>query len=177
MLPDIDNRINNIIKSLETTIMPALDPNNSLANEQAALAVGHLKLLLAQWDNAFLFERQNLQLLAGAAQQLVALADGGEHTMAAADAVATALAAQANASPENVATLMPLYIGLGDAVDNFIRACETDGSDACRAALETVVLDYGQAQAVRERTWFKATGLDPNAAALGSIADMLAAQG
>ena len=55
MLPDISIRINNLIKAMEKTIAPAIDPDNGLAKEQAALVVSHLRMLDQQWDTAYLY--------------------------------------------------------------------------------------------------------------------------
>lgn len=43
MLPNITLRIENLIKAMETIVIPAVDPDNDLATEQAQLIIGHLK--------------------------------------------------------------------------------------------------------------------------------------
>ena len=48
MTPDIDVRLQSVIKAIEQVILPALDPHNPLAREQAALAIGHLHMIRGQ---------------------------------------------------------------------------------------------------------------------------------
>ncbi|MGD9659970.1 MAG: hypothetical protein AB7U63_01725 [Porticoccaceae bacterium] len=173
MLPDIDNRINNLIKAVEKTIAPAIDPENGLAQEQAALVVGHLKMLNTQWDKAYLFERGSFDNMRSLASQLAAIADGGQQTQNAKDALTAALGGIPVELPLTPSGINKHTIAIGNLVDNLINACYVDGSAAFKAALSELVLNYGEKQATRERIWFNANGLDPDKAKLGSIDDML----
>jgi len=173
MLPDIDNRINNLIKAVEKTIAPAIDPENGLAQEQAALVVGHLKMLNTQWDKAYLFERGSFDNMVSLARQLAAAAEGGQHVVSTKDALAAQLDALPTELPPTPSGVNKYTIAIGYLVDDLINACYTDGRPAFKTALAELVLNYGEKQATRERIWFNANGLDPDKAKLGSIDDML----
>ena len=78
MLPDISNRITNIIKAIEKTISPAIDAENRMAQEQAALAIGHLQMLEQQWNYAYVFEKGSFENMLALANQLYDVAGGGQ---------------------------------------------------------------------------------------------------
>ena len=48
MNPSIDLRIRSMLRALQETVIPALDPSDALAREQAGLLVGHLHALSIQ---------------------------------------------------------------------------------------------------------------------------------
>lgn len=52
MTPSIDIRIATIVRAMEDVVAPAIDPGNSLAREQAALVVGQVRLIAAQWSRS-----------------------------------------------------------------------------------------------------------------------------
>jgi hypothetical protein len=159
MLPSIDLRIQNLIKALSQVVIPAIDPENALAREQAQLTIAHLHLIAAQWQKAPVFEAQSLSALRALAERLVAVSAGGAETLRA----AAGLRAQLDRP----------YDELGRAVDRLIVAAAADGDAGFRAALDEAVLDYGAKQAFRERVWFAGSALDPDVAELPSIDAML----
>jgi hypothetical protein len=161
VLPSIELRIANLIKALSQVVLPAIDPRNALAREQAQLAIGHLQLIALQWRKAAAFEAQALATLRELGEQLADAAAGGGGTMQAAAALREAL------------TLGRAYAELGGAIDRLIRAASADAAPDFRARLDDAVLAHGALQAWRERVWFAATGLDPDARALPSIDEML----
>ena len=63
-------------------------------------------------------------------------------------------------------------VRVGSIIDEVIRGDE--GQDRIPAELLTLVLEYGEYQAWRERTWFQDNMLDPGRADLPSISEMLA---
>lgn len=160
MLPSIELRIQNLVKALSEVVLPAIDPENGLAREQAGLVIAHLRLIAQQWEKAPAFEAGSLDALRALAQRLADLAEGGLATSSAAADLRTALGTQD-------------FAKIGNAVDRLIFAVGEDGGPAFRAQLDERVLEYGALQAWRERVWFAGTGLDPDAAGLPSIDEML----
>jgi hypothetical protein len=158
VLPSIELRIQNLIKALSQVVLPAIDPGNALAREQAQLVIGHLELIARQWERAPAYEAQAFAALRELADRLVRDAEGGSGTMEAAAALREA---------------PPRRAEVGDAIDRLIRAASADGSPGFRARLENAVLEHGALHAWRERVWFAGTGLDPDASALPSIDEML----
>ncbi|POP53302.1 hypothetical protein [Zhongshania marina] len=173
MLPDISNRINNLSKALETVIMPAIPTENSFAAEQAALMLGHLKMLDQQWDFAYLYEKGSFDNMLALAARLEQLALGGSESKAAAVQLGALLASLPEILPLTVNTVNDLTKSLGVAVDKLIVAAYKDGSAEFKAAMLNSILDYNHIQCTRERTWFKANNLDPDVRGLPSMDEML----
>ena len=105
MTPDIDLRIASMVRAMEDVVRPAIDPLNSLAAEQAALIVGHLRLLAIQWNKAESYARTCLADLDATLDGLVP--SGGPATRAAA-----AAAVQPAGPPPTTMTSQPSFRGI-----------------------------------------------------------------
>ena len=174
MLPSIDTRIQNLIKAMQQVILPAMDPANKLAQEQAQLLMGHLHLISLHWDKAWLFETVSLAALKVLAATLCE-ARGGTRTTAAAAALRQALDVAAAVRPLTATHSADVRNTLGAAIDTLIEALEVDADDASREVAAGAIVAHGERQMHRERVWFAAAGLDPQRAELESIEQMLAA--
>jgi hypothetical protein len=146
MNPGFAVRLHSMQRALTTMIMPAIDPNNQIAQEQAALLCAHLGMLTTQWDHMDEYARLCLADLVEVARRLEA--KGGSATLASGDALTAALQ-----SPP--------------------RAADLDGDAVFRAALHREVLLHGNRQAARDRSWFIQCGFDVNAGELPSIDRLL----
>lgn len=171
MLPGIELRIQNLIKALSQVVLPAVDPGNGLAREQAQLVIAHLQLIAQQWDKAQTFEAQSLAALRALGERLAPAAAGGAETSRACAGLRDALARR-SASNER-AELAREHQALGTALEQLIAATFADGSADFRAQLDEAVLEHGEHQAWRERVWFAGNALDPDRAELPSIDEML----
>lgn len=87
MTPDIDLRISTMVRAMEEVVMPAVDTHNGLAREQAALLVGQLKLLAAQWKHTEDYASVCIADLVKTLSGLIPL--GGEETKNAAKVIET----------------------------------------------------------------------------------------
>lgn len=164
MTPSIDIRIATIVRAMEDVVAPAIDPGNSLAREQAALVVGQVRLIAAQWSRSEDYARVCLADLAGVMADLAPA--GGPLTRAAQGGVATALAAEGRAEAH--------YKQLMVAADALVRAADADGEPAFRADLRTRLLDFSARQSMRDRSWFAGSGFDLNPDQLQPIDDLVA---
>lgn len=162
MTPDIDLRIASMVRAMEDVVRPAIDPLNSLAAEQAALIVGHLRLLAIQWNKAESYARTCLADLEATLEGLAP--SGGPATRAAAAELAEARVAGGGAEAH--------YKAVMRATDSLVRAAARDGEPAFREALHRGVLAFSTRQSLRDRSWFAASGFDLNPAELHSIADL-----
>lgn len=160
MNPSLDLRLKTMLRSLTEVILPALDPENSLAQEQARLLVGHLHAMLLQQPHAARFTAIEVQALRTLAERLVAASAGGPSTMAARAQVSAALNTQDHAA-------------LSHAVEALVVDSRTDGAQEFLRKLERLVLDEAKATSWRGRTWFKAMNFDANPALLSDIPTML----
>lgn len=173
MLPGITNRLNALVKAVDAIILPAVDPDNDLAKEQATLTLGHLKVLLEQWDKAFVYELGNYVELRQLAEKILPLVEGGVQIQQACGALASAHAQAPTELPFGSEPLNEEAKKLGDAIDELIYATHEDGGDDFKDQLEQIMVEYGEEQTLRQRIWFQGTGLEQSASELGDIDSML----
>jgi hypothetical protein len=171
MLPSIDLRIQNLIKALQEVVLPAIPARERLARDQASLVIGHLNMIAAQWKSALKFESQSLDGLLKLSEKLHAAGNVGMN----AD-LRVRLGAEIDRTKQvdrsDGAALEEGVLRLGNLIDEVIRA--DDSMAPIPPELMTLVFEYGEIQAWRERTWFQGNMLDPGRAELPSIAEMLA---
>lgn len=165
MTPSIDLRIATLIRAVKDVIAPAIDQNNHLAKEQAALVVGQLRLLAAQWNKAADYAKVCRADLADALAGLEV--DGAGQTRRAHAELAGALAAAPGRDAEAD------YKALMRYADGLVRAADADGSAAFRRDLRTRLLAFSQRQALRDRSWFALSGFDLRPEELSSIDAMI----
>jgi hypothetical protein len=156
MNPSIELRIKTMVRALTEIIIPAIDRDNSLAQEQAGLLIGHLHVLLQHEGREHLIceiERKGLKQLA---DDLLAASHGGEATSAA--------AARLKALPDDVDTNT-----LSHAIEALIIDAGIDGSDTFKQTCDTLVIKHAREETRRARVWFKAIGFDHDPDALPDI--------
>lgn len=152
MTPDIDLRLSTMVRALEQVVIPALDPRNGLACEQAGLLVGQLRLLASQWHRT---EKYAAVCLADLARSLADLAPQGGPTTQGAQARVVACA-----EDTGLPSLEAQYKALSRHADALVRAADIDGEPAFRTALHRALLAFSQRQALRDRSWFALSGFD-----------------
>ncbi len=164
MNPGFEVRLSSMRRALTTVIMPAIDPGNPLAQEQAGLMLAHIGMLEAQWDKLEDYARLCVQDLIEVSGRINAA--GGPETLAA----AAGLAALAGKPPVRGEVA---YRALSEALEGLVRAVDRDGDADFRRALHREVLLHGNRQATRDRVWFAACGFDVNTADLPSIETLI----
>lgn len=164
MNPGFDVRLSSMKRALGTVIIPAIDPDNHLAQEQAALMLAHIGMLEAQWDKLDEYARLCVQDLVALTGRLAVA--GGAETLAAATTLQS-LAHRPSVRKEQA------YRDLSGALEDLVRAVDRDGDRDFRRALHREVLLHGNRQAARDRVWFAACGFDVNTAELPSIEAMI----
>jgi len=156
MNPSIKLRIHTMIRALNEAIIPAVDPGNALAQEQANLLVGHLHVLLQHEGREQLIcevEHTELMRLGSA---LVEASRGGSATAAA--------TARVRNLPKDVDTDT-----LSHAIEALIIDSGIDGDDAFKRACDKLVIEHGREATRRSRVWFKSMGFDHDPDALPDI--------
>lgn len=160
MSPEFDLRLDSMHRAMTNVVLPAIDPADSLAVEQASLVVAHLSMMMQQWDRIGDYARLCLQDLCAVVARLEPL--GGPITVAAA-AELTATMKASTASPNQ-----GFRNGMA-ALEELVRAAEADGDPAFRTNLRREVLLHANRQATRDRAWFAASGFDVNVGQLPAI--------
>ena len=160
MSPDFDLRLDSMRRAMTNVVLPAIDPADSLAIEQASLVVAHLSMMLQQWDRIGDYARLCVAELGAVVARLDPR--GGPLTLAAANELCATMAAPA-ASPNKA------FRNAMAALEELVRAAEVDGDRAFRTDLRREVLLHANHQATRDRTWVAASGFDVNVGQLPTI--------
>ena len=155
MTPSAADRISTMMRALAEVVLPAIDPANSLAVEQARLVLGHLAVLSGQGDEARL-DALELASEQDLARQLLALPAGGPLSVAACADLSTHLAQ----STDGTLAASTRRTALRRSLEALMRAAYDDGSESLRAASWNLGLAHARAQADRARVWYAAAGFE-----------------
>lgn len=154
MIPNVDDRIASVIRSLTEVILPHLPPEASLAQEQAQLAIGHLQILRAQFDVIPTYEREELADAIAIANALGGAVTGQEKTTAAIALVKSAVRAADGSDVRSQTKAIHL------AIDALVRAVSADGAAGAQKALSDIILQFEQVRVQKDRKWYLPFGFD-----------------
>jgi len=174
MRPDL--QIQSMIKALMDVVLPAIDPANKLAQEQARLVIGTLALMSKQLPLQFRFDCDELErLIAFSAELQQQSANAGSvATQCAALAEKTAAAAdvlgRAQAGPAKVLNAVrELRAASGEVISAVFR----EADEATQDRVQRTVLAMSAAQLLRDRAWLLSQNWEPDPAAVPSIESLL----
>ena len=143
MIPSTELRLKTMMRAMTESILPALDPDDSLAQEQAGLMMGHINALIQQQGQEPVVMVKEQQEMTELATFLLSVAEGGEQTQ--------------NASQTLSKTLEQYcHEKVSQAVERLIAA--EDATEAFKKAAWQPVLDYSGSAAKRGQQWFKPMG-------------------
>jgi hypothetical protein len=164
MTPSIDIRLASMIRAMTDVIGPAIEPGNNLAREQAALMVGQLQMIAAQWRRVSPYARACLDDLRETAAGFDV--QGGPLSREASRKLATTLA-------EDWPDPEAQYLAASRALEEMVRAIADDGAPPFAKSFEQSALQFGLRQARRDRAWFAMSGFDIDADALPSLSQLV----
>ncbi|MEM7689537.1 MAG: hypothetical protein AAF291_10995 [Pseudomonadota bacterium] len=153
MNPSVDDRLNSVLRALETVVLPALPESASLAQEQVMLAMGQIQIIQAQRDATPGYEQGELDDIRSMAQALLAVENAPASCSSQLAALRHVLDLPAD-DPRGVAE------DTRGAIDELLVAARQTGEDAYRAQLAKIVLPLGQERARKDREWFAIMGFD-----------------
>ena len=174
MRPDI--QIKSVLKAMVDVVLPALDPANQLAQEQARLCMGLLDLLSRQLPLQFRFDCDELTRLRAMGEGLLQLADpqtvDGPTRQALADAIKVSgdVLARAKADPAEVVESVR---GLRATTGALVQQACAGGPRSDTARLERIVLDSSREQLLRDRTWFLPQGWESDPTSFAPIETLI----
>ena len=175
MRPEV--QLKSVIKALTDVVLPAVAPDNTLAQEQGKLAIGLLTLLSQQLPVQYAFDRDELDRLLAYCERLHAQISGGERTtraletLDAARAAAAVSLAGARTSPK---ALQQAVRDLREKAGALITSAYGDGTEASRAAARTLTLEMSQAQLLRDRAMLLLQGWEPDPDAIPALDELIA---
>ncbi len=153
MNPSVDDRLNSVLRALQTVVLPALPESASLAREQVMLAMGHIQIIQAQRDATPAFEDGELADIRAMAAAVLALDEAPATCAGERDALAAALADEA--APTRAAS-----DAIRTAIDALLVAARVAGARDYHTALAATILPLGRARARKDREWFAIMGFD-----------------
>lgn len=174
MRPDI--QIQSMIKSMTDVVLPAIDSDNKLAQEQAQITVAMLQLMQKQLPLAFRYDRDELARLQTLGEELAEHARGGDRTETAAETLeassehALGVLDRARAEPTELQDAIKL---LRADVGTLIQTLFQEGDPNSRALARSMVLNATADQLLRERAWLIEQGWEPDPEAIPPIKELL----
>jgi hypothetical protein len=169
-------KIQTAMKAMTDVVLPAVDPNNKMAQEQARLVVGMLNLLAETLPLAYRYDldelERSVQLANTLRQQTGGIASGAESF---ASLTASAEAGQdvlerARAEPVELENAV---FDLRAKIGALITSTYGKADASLRHDLTAAVLTTVKEQLVRERVWVLSQGWEPDPASLPSIETLI----
>jgi hypothetical protein len=140
-----------IVKSLIEVIVPAIDPQNKMAQEQVGLVIGLLSLLSDQMPKTYAYDLDELERWTQLAK---ALKPVGDDSLASAAAQGSDVLARAKAAPDELIEAVGLLrAAIGEAAQRIAARPDAESHDGVRA-----ILTASADQQLRERSWLLAQG-------------------
>lgn len=175
MRPDL--QIKSVLKAMNDVVLPAVDPNNKLAQEQVRLCMGLLGLMARQLPLQFRFDCDELARLAAFGAELQRIAgSGGAQTRQAlaaleqATAQAGVLLERARVAPAEIEqAVRSLRQSSGTLISSVFR----DGDATAQDRVQKATLAMSKEQLLRERAWVITQGWEPDPEAVPPIEQLL----
>lgn len=146
------------MKALSDVVLPAIDPANRMAIEQASVILGSMDLLREQIDHAHWYEVTDLHCLCNLAADLERI----EGFDAAPDLAAARLSGSALAKRWDLSLpqLREASAVLRDAISLSVEAAFAQTREDVRRVVQRLVLDHSRDQLGRERAYVAGTKWD-----------------
>lgn len=166
MIPGPEVRYRNLIKTIEQIVLPAVDPTNALAVEQAHLVVAHIRLMEGQASYIAAYDALCLRRIEVMGRDLAAAALGGAQVRDAKDRLEAVL--DQLAGPD----LAARRHAIAAAIDELVVASAVDGDPGFLNASQSIIIAQGRTQAWIDRSWFAAAGFDPEPDGLTPVTEL-----
>lgn len=166
-----------MVKAMTDTVLPALDPDDKLANEQARLVVGMLQLMAARLPLLARYDRAELRHYVRLAGRVGEESRGGAKTTEAVRDLATAASEAETTLEDGAADPADVERALFDLrarVGALVRAVAEDGGERSRSAVRRTIVDASRSEIERARAWILPQGWEGNPASLPPIEQLLA---
>ncbi len=170
-------QIQSMIKAMHDVVLPALDPEHRLAQEQARLIVATLQFMAARLPLAYCYDRDELDRYLALADSLIEHTGGGEHCRAPLESLAHSRATGADVLERARAEPGELESMLGEmksAIGAVIQAAERDNCVDALAATQRLVMSASKRQLEWERSWAVIMGFDPQPEKATPIENLIA---
>jgi len=167
-----DIQIKSMIKATIEVILPAIDPANELATQQAQLVLGHLTLLEQRLPLQYRADCDELRRLIDLSKDLTERHGVVDDTLSVAIPRAQEVLERARAEPDE---LVSAIRQLTAALDQPIQDVIEKGSNDVRLNVQKAVLDSAEQQLLRNRAWLIMQGWEPDPGSLPEITTLFEA--
>ncbi|MDH1440439.1 hypothetical protein N5O88_09820 [Pseudomonas sp. GD03721] len=168
--------IQTVIKAMTDTVLPAVDPNNKLATEQAQLVIGMLGIVRQRLPLMYRFDRDELDHMLALASalhtQAVDVPGVAEHLQALTGGVAAGrdVLSRAKAEPDE---LVAANFALREQVGALITALYADAGSSDLKRTSALVTGHAREQLLRDRAFLIAQGWETDPQAIPDLETLL----
>jgi hypothetical protein len=145
-----------MVRAMSETVLPAVDPENKLAVEQARLVIGMLQLMSKTLPLLDRYDRIELRDYVALSKGLEASASGGRVTTQARTQMVAArehAARQLEDSTTDASAIERTLLEVREKVSALVHAVHTDGDTPSRANVRRAVIEAARAETERARAW------------------------
>lgn len=149
--PDIQLKV--VLKALTDVILPAVDPDNKLAQEQTRLAIGTLQLVAKRLPIAYRYDRDELNRYVGLSRDLLSQLDqkAGGASLAALDHLVQRGADIVDRARAEPAEMEQAIMDLRASVGALVETVSASGNAEAKATVKRLVLAAAKTELERER--------------------------
>ncbi len=169
-------QLQTMMKAMKDVVLPAIDPSNQMAQEQAQLVMGMLHLMMSRQPMQFHYDLDELKRYVALSKQLLAETRGGPLTSAELESLLSLvtesedLISRAQAAPSELESAV---LDLRNKISRLVETLWQDGEQACREPASKAVLAASKEQIIRERAWFSPQGWDADTSQYPSIESLI----
>ncbi len=168
--------LKSVIKAMTDVVLPAVDPQNKLAQEQSRLVIGVLGLLAERLPLLYRYDCDELSRFLTLADTLreqaanIAAAQDALLSLAAVVATGKDVLQRAGAEPS---ALEAANFELREKIGALVSVVYSEASAAERRTMGITVTAHAKEQLLRERAWHVTQGWESDPAALPAIESLL----
>lgn len=167
-----------MMRSMKDVVIPAIEPGNQLAQEQAQLIMGMLNLMSRQLPLQYRFDRDELTRLIDYTDRLAT--HGGQNPSLKNDFQALSQAAESarqllSGCGTDPAELHRAIKQLRENISELVKSVSAVGDDTLMSSIEPVILELSREQLLRDRSLLLDQGWEPEPESIPDIETLLSA--
>ena len=167
-----------MMRSMKDVVIPAIEPGNQLAQEQAQLIMGMLNLMSRQLPLQYRFDRDELTRLIDYTDRLAT--HSGQNPSLKNDFQALSQAAESarqllSGCGTDPAELHRAIKQLRENISELVKSASAVGDDTLMSSIEPVILELSREQLLRDRSLLLDQGWEPEPESIPDIETLLSA--
>ena len=139
MLPTFEERLDSVIRALDTVVLTSLPEDAKLAIELTQLSIGHLSIMRDQLSMRPAFEREELELVTDLAKDLLHRCDS--HNISSRESLHLKKILSSNNNDDDEVNVKRMKINA--AVSSFVESSFKEGSETYKKEISESVIKEG----------------------------------